>query len=304
VWAVFVKRNMVIAKYVPKARCLRPKKSFGDRIMLNLAGIKLKNPILPASGTLAYTAAYAPYLDFRKLGALVTKAVTLEPRAGNPPPRLVEVENGLINRVGLQNLGINYFLEQELPQLLTYQMPIIVNVAGATIEDYGQVVKLLDQTEKIAGIELNISCPNVQEGCLAFGSDPVLTQKVVQSARAQTNQPLIVKLTPNVEDITVIARAAVAGGADALSLINTVKATAQGISGGLSGPAIKPLALQLLKQVRKAVAVPLVGIGGITTAADVAEFRQAGATAVQIGTAALLNPWILEELAVCFLEKS
>ena len=268
--------------------------------MINLAGIFLQNRILPASGTMAYTEAYSPYLDFRKLGALVTKAVTLEPREGNPPPRLVEVENGIINCVGLQNNGLAYFLETELPVLKTYNVPVIVNVAGATEDDYSQVVSGLDTAAGVAGIELNISCPNVKEGCLAFGSDPVITERVVALVRAKTRLPLIVKLTPNVDDITVIAQAAVRGGVDALSLINTVKAEAGGVSGGLSGPVIRPLALQLLKQVRAAVAIPLIGIGGISSREDVQAFLDAGATAVQIGTAALIRPWILEELAAEF----
>ncbi|MFC1477932.1 dihydroorotate dehydrogenase [Candidatus Margulisiibacteriota bacterium] len=268
--------------------------------MVDIAGIRLRNKIMPASGTMAYTDAYAPYVDFHKLGALVTKAVTLEPRKGNPPPRLAEVENGLINCVGLQNKGVAHFLETELPRLLQYEVPVIVNAAGATEEDYCRVVELLDNAQGVAGIELNISCPNVKEGCLAFGSDPEIAQRVVSRVREKTGLPLIVKLTPNVEDITVIAKAAVAGGANALSLINTVKADANGVNGGLSGPVIKPVALKLLKEVRSAVEVPLIGIGGISSKEDVQLFLDAGAAAVQVGTAALINPWILEELAAEF----
>ncbi|MFA5928325.1 MAG: dihydroorotate dehydrogenase [Candidatus Margulisiibacteriota bacterium] len=268
--------------------------------MIDIAGIKLKNRIMPASGTMAYSEVYAPYLDYAKLGALVTKAVTLEPRIGNVPPRLVEVENGIINSVGLQNSGLQYFLAEELPRLAKYAVPVIVNVAGATMEEYGEVVKLLNCADSVSAVELNISCPNVKEGCLAFGSDPEMTRKVVALARSKTTKPLIVKLSPNVQDITVIARAAVDAGADVLSLINTVKAEAKGLSGGLSGPAIKQTALRLLKQVRGAVSIPLIGIGGIASAEDVREFLACGASAVQIGTAALVRPWILEELAEQF----
>ena len=268
--------------------------------MVEIAGLKLANPIMPASGTMAYTANYAPYLDFSKLGAIVTKAVTLEPREGNPPPRLVEVENGIINCVGLQNKGVKHFISTDLPDLLKYKVPVIVNVAGACVEDYVETVNLLDRSTGVAAIELNISCPNVKEGCMAFGSDPVMTEKVVFLVSQLTRLPLIVKLTPNVADITIIAKAAVKGGADALSLINTVKAEAKGISGGLSGPGIKPTALKLLKQVRASVAVPLIGLGGISSLADVYEFLEAGATAVQVGTAAMLRPWILEDFAKIF----
>jgi len=268
--------------------------------MVNIAGLQLANPIMPASGTMAYGESYAPYLDFSKLGAIVTKAVTLEPRGGNPPPRLVEVENGIINCVGLQNKGVKNFLDIDLLDLRKYNVPIIVNVAGACLEDYVETVRLLDQTKGVAAIELNISCPNVKQGCMAFGSDPIMTEKVVSAVRQVSKLPLIVKLTPNVEDITIIAKAAVAGGADALSLINTVKAESKGVSGGLSGPVIKPVALKLLKQVHAAVAIPLIGLGGIVSISDVQEFLDAGATAVQVGTAAMLRPWILQELAEKF----
>ncbi|MFC1596127.1 dihydroorotate dehydrogenase [Candidatus Margulisiibacteriota bacterium] len=267
--------------------------------MINLGGLKLNNIILPASGTMAYTEAYEPYLDFSCLGALVTKAVTLKPRAGNPPPRLVEVENGIINSVGLQNKGLDYFLASELPELIQYGPPVIVNVAGATEEEYGQVVKQLDQAKGVAAIELNISCPNVKEGCQAFGSDPVIARRVVAMVREKTSLPLIVKLTPNVEDITVIAKAVVAAGADVLSLINTVKAEAKGLSGGLSGPVIKETALKMVRQVRAVSDIPLIGIGGVASSEDVRQFLDAGAQAVQVGTAALLNPAILEQLARC-----
>ena len=265
--------------------------------MVNIAGLQLANPIMPASGTMAYGESYAPYLDFSKLGAIVTKAVTLEPRVGNPPPRLVEVENGIINCVGLQNKGVHHFIEVDLPFLLQYEVPVIVNVAGASLEDYVETVRLLNEASGVSAIELNISCPNVKQGCMAFGSDPLMTEKVVSSVRQVLQMPLIVKLTPNVDDITIIAKAAVAGGADALSLINTVKAESKGVSGGLSGPVIKPIALQLLRQARVAVTVPLIGLGGIASSSDVQEFLDAGAIAVQVGTAAMLRPWILEELA-------
>ena len=265
--------------------------------MINLCGIKLNNPIMPASGTMSYTDIYSPYLDHSKLGAIVTKAVTLNPREGNPPPRLVEVENGIINSVGLQNKGVDYFLEYELPKLKQYKIPIIVNVAGASVEDYVCTVQKLNKVGGVSGIELNISCPNVKEGCLAFGSDPSMTKHVVSLVREALDIPLIVKLTPNVDDIVSIALAAVEGGADSLSLINTVKAEAKGLSGGLSGPVIKPIALKLLKQVAKVTHVPLIGLGGISSHEDVEEFLKAGAIAVQVGTAALINPWVLEDLA-------
>jgi dihydroorotate dehydrogenase (NAD+) catalytic subunit len=263
---------------------------------VKIGKLKLNNPLMPASGTMAYNYAYSPYLDYSKLGAIVTKAVTFTPRSGNPPPRLVETEHGIINSVGLQNPGLDYFIKNELPKLASYGPPIIVNVAGSDLEEYCQVAERLATCYEVSAIEINISCPNVKEGYLAFGARPYLTKEVIAAVRAVFPGTIIVKLSPNVADIVPIARAAEAAGADALSLINTVKAEAKGVSGGVSGPAIRATALKLLRQTRTSVEIPLIGLGGISSAKDVQDFMAAGACAIQIGTAALIRPWIFEEI--------
>jgi dihydroorotate dehydrogenase (NAD+) catalytic subunit len=267
--------------------------------MVNLAGIQMKNPVMVASGTFGFGEEFSEYYDLNELGAIVTKSVTLKPREGNPPPRLCETPSGMLNSIGLQNEGVKVFLEKHLPFLSQFKTPIIVNVAGETIEEYVEVIKIVSKEKKIAGIELNISCPNVKRGGMTFGVDPKCTEEVVKAARAQTKLPLIAKLTPNVTDITIIAKAAVKAGADALSLINTVlgmaidvktkKPKLATITGGLSGPAIKPIAVRMVWQTAQAVKVPIIGIGGIMTAEDALEFFLAGASAVQVGTANFID---------------
>lgn len=263
--------------------------------MVNIAGIKMKNPVMAASGTFGYGEEYSELIDLNMLGAIVTKSVTLKPRKGNPPPRICETPAGMLNSIGLQNDGLKIFLEKQLPFLSQFDTPVIVNIAGENIAEYVEIAKALSKEKGISGIELNISCPNVKKGCIAFGIEPKLTKELVKAVRKSTKLPLIVKLSPNVTDITVIARAAVSAGADALSLINTVlgmaidiktkKPKLANITGGLSGPAIKPIAIRMVWQVAHAVKVPIIGIGGIMTADDAKEFFLAGAKAVQVGTA-------------------
>lgn len=263
--------------------------------MVEIAGIKMKNPVMAASGTFGFGEEYSELTDLNKLGALVTKSVTLKPKEGNPPPRICETPAGMLNSIGLQNEGLEVFLNKHLPFLSKFEVPVIVNVAGETVEEYVEVCKALSKEPKVKGIELNISCPNVQRGGMTFGVDPVLTEEIVKKVRGASNLPLIVKLSPNVTDITVIAKAAVAAGADALSLINTVlgmaidiktkKPKLKTITGGLSGPAIRPIAVRMVWQVAQIVKVPVIGLGGIMTAEDALEFFLAGASAVQVGTA-------------------
>jgi dihydroorotate dehydrogenase (NAD+) catalytic subunit len=263
--------------------------------MVDIAGIKMKNPVMVASGTFGYGEEYSELIDLNKLGAIVTKSVTLNPRPGNPPPRICETSAGMLNSIGLQNDGLKVFIEKQLPFLSKFDVPVIVNVAGETIDEYVEVSRALSREPKVRGIELNISCPNVKKGGMTFGIDPKATKELIEEVRAATKLPLIAKLSPNVTDITVIAKAAVSAGADALSLINTVlgmaidiktkKPKLATVTGGLSGPAIKPIAIRMVWQVAQVVKVPIIGIGGIMTAEDAYEFLLAGASAVQIGTA-------------------
>lgn len=264
-----------------------------------IGNLELQNPILTASGTFGYGQEMAPYMELNALGAIVCKTVTRHPRAGNAPPRTCETAAGMLNAIGLQNVGIESFIQHKLPPLQQLETPVIVNVAGESVEDFAYLIRALDGLKGVAGFELNISCPNVAHG-LDFATNPELTEEVVAHARAATALPLLAKLSPNVTDITVIARAAEAGGADALSLVNTFvgmaidvrtrKPRLSNISGGLSGPAIKPLALRAVYRCAQTVKIPLIGIGGITTAHDALEFFIAGATAVQIGTATFAHP--------------
>jgi len=264
--------------------------------MIKLAGLTLKNPVLVASGTFGFGLEYAGLVDLEKLGAVVTKTVTLNPRKGNPQPRLIEAENGLVNSIGLQNDGVSYFISQYLPRLRKIKTSLVVNIAGETVEEYALVAKALKPEKGISAIEINISCPNVDKGCMLFGQDPSLTKEVVSSVRKETGLPLIAKLTPNVDDITAIAKAALEAGADILSLINTVKHTVKipgtnrTLTAGLSGPAIKPVALKLIKEVRAAVKAPIIGMGGIMDVNDAKEFFEAGADAIAVGTATFVDP--------------
>ncbi|MBN3033018.1 MAG: dihydroorotate dehydrogenase [Candidatus Saganbacteria bacterium] len=262
---------------------------------MELAGIELKNPVMVASGTFGWGREYADYLDLNKLGAIVTKSITLLPREGNPPPRIVETPSGMLNSIGLQNEGLDYFLKEDLPFLAKFATPLIVNIAGESAEEYAELAKRLSRETAVKGIEVNISCPNVKKGGMAFGVDAGLTKEVIAAVKKATSQPIIAKLTPNVTDITVIGQAAVDAGADALSAINTLVGMAIDIetggsrlgtlTGGLSGPAIKPVAVRMVYELARAVNVPVIGIGGIMSGGDAAEFLLAGAQAVEVGTA-------------------
>jgi dihydroorotate dehydrogenase (NAD+) catalytic subunit len=281
--------------------------SVKPNLSVDIAGIRLRNPVMTASGTFGYGQEFADYLDLESIGAIITKGLSLKPKAGNPTPRIVETQGGMLNAIGLQNVGIDAFIGEKVPYLRTVDTPVIVNLYGNCLEEYGELAERLDAVPEVAGIEVNISCPNVKQGGIVFGTDPAAAYEVVKLVRDSTIKPLIVKLSPNVTDVVAMARACVDAGADALSLINTLTGMAidlqkrrpvlANITGGLSGPAIKPVALRMVWQVAKAVDVPLIGIGGIMTATDALEFILAGATAIQVGTANFLNPSAAQEIA-------
>ncbi|TSK08228.1 MAG: dihydroorotate dehydrogenase [Geobacter sp.] len=272
-----------------------------------IAGIEMRNPVMTASGTFGYGAEFADYLNLESIGAMITKGLSLKPKAGNPTPRIVETSGGMLNAIGLQNVGIDAFIEQKLPYLKNVNTPVIANLYGNTLEEYGEVANRLDGLAGVAGIEVNISCPNVKQGGIVFGTDPRAAQEVVSLVKKNTSKPLIVKLSPNVTDVVVMAKACADAGADALSLINTLTGMAidlerrrpvlANVTGGLSGPAIKPVALRMVWQVAKAVSLPIIGIGGIMTGRDALEFMLAGATAVQVGTASFLDPSAAQRIA-------
>ncbi|MFQ6044042.1 MAG: dihydroorotate dehydrogenase [Candidatus Poribacteria bacterium] len=267
---------------------------------VDIGGIEMKNPVMTASGTFGYGEEYADFVNLNRLGAIVVKGITREARLGNPPPRIVETPAGMLNAIGLQNVGVEAFIAKKLPYLSRYDVPVIVNINGEKIQDYVHLAQRLDGIKGIAGLEVNISCPNVERGGMSFGVDANLTHQIVESVRQNTNLPLIVKLSPNVTDITQIALSAESAGADALSLINTLLGMAidirtrrpmlANITGGLSGPAIKPIAVRMVWQTAKVVKIPIVGMGGIMTAEDAIEFLLAGATAIAVGTANFVNP--------------
>lgn len=269
-------------------------------MVVEIAGIKLRNPVMPASGTFGYGEEYAPFLDLEQIGAIVTKGLSLKPKAGNPTPRITETTSGMLNAIGLQNVGIDAFIQYKMPFLRTVNTPIIANFFGNTLEEYGEVARRLNDIPEIAAAELNISCPNVKQGGIVFGTDPRAASEVVTLVRKHLQKPLIVKLTPNVTDITVVARAVEEAGADAISCINTItgmsvdvhtrKPRLANCTGGLSGPAIHPIALRMVHQVVRAVSVPVIGIGGIVQPMDAIEFLIVGAKAVQVGTANFVDP--------------
>jgi len=271
-----------------------------DRLATTLCGIPLRNPVLAASGTFGYGIEFAKLVDLNQLGGLVTKGLSREPIAGNPAPRLWHTDGGMINSVGLQNVGVAAFVRDKLPKLRTYTVPVIANVFGYAIEDYLAVVERLEDAEGIAAYELNVSCPNTKEGGIFFSSDPELLSSLIGRVRRVARRPLIVKLSPNVARIEPFARAAEESGADAISLINTFVSLAIDVRtrtprigagfGGLSGPAIKPLALRMVYEAAQAVRIPIVGLGGILTGEDAAEFLIAGASAVAVGTATFVDP--------------
>lgn len=272
---------------------------------VRVGDLTFDNPVIAASGTFGFGGELAPYYDLSVLGGICTKGLTLRPRAGNPPPRVAETASGMLNAVGLQNPGIESFLEKELPRMLSYGSRIIANIAGQELCEYSELARLLDQTE-VDAVELNLSCPNVSAGCLAIGSEPHLIEEVTAACREVTDKPLWVKLTPNVTHIALCAQAAERGGADAVVLINTLLGLAVDLAterpilrnntGGLSGPAIKPVALRMVKEVYDHTDIPIVGLGGIARAEDALEFMLCGASAVQVGTASLVDPGMIFRL--------
>jgi dihydroorotate dehydrogenase (NAD+) catalytic subunit len=269
-------------------------------ISVDIGGIKLKNPVMTASGTFSYAAEFNDLMDLNRLGGIIVKGLSLEPSKGNPPPRIVETPCGMLNAIGLENVGVDAFVKDKLPFLRTLDTPVFTNIYGKSIEEYIRLAARIDAVADIAGVELNISCPNVKSGGVAFGVDPDVAENVVARVRENTAKHLMVKLSPNVTDVAMIARRVASGGADSISLINTITGMAvdlqsrtpilANITGGLSGPAIKPVALRMVWQVAGAVDIPVIGIGGIMTAEDALEFIVVGAAAVQVGTANFVNP--------------
>lgn len=269
-------------------------------LRVSLGNLTLKNPVMTASGTFGYAREFETYLNLNRLGAIVVKGLSLQPSGGNPPPRVVETPCGMLNAIGLENVGVDAFARDKLPFLQTLQTPVFTNIYGRKAEDYAALAERIEALPAVAGIEINISCPNVKAGGVAFGVDPDSAGRVVREVRRRFQRLLLVKLSPNVSDVTVIARRVEDEGADALSLINTITGMAvdvesrrpvlANITGGLSGPAIRPVALRMVWQVCRSVSVPVVGIGGILSARDALEFLIVGATAVQVGTANFVNP--------------
>lgn len=269
-------------------------------LSVNFAGIRLKNPVLTASGTFGYGEEYAEFVDLNRLGGVIVKGISLQPMIGNPPPRIWETPSGMLNAIGLENPGIDVFLRDKLPFLRQFNTAVLVNMFGYRLEDYVSVAERLDQAAGVAGIEVNISCPNVKAGGMAFGTDLTATFELLSAVRKATHLPLIAKLSPNVTDVTAFAKAARDAGCDGVSLINTLLGMAIDVrcrkprlanrTGGLSGPAIRPVAVRMVWQTAKAVDLPIIGMGGIVTAEDALEFILAGATAVAVGTANFINP--------------
>jgi len=277
-----------------------------NMLAVKIAGISLKTPVMTGSGTFGFGEEFSEFVDLNEIGAIVVKGTTLQPRSGNPGVRIAETPSGMLNCIGLENPGVEYFLADILPRISQYAAPIIVNISGSSVEEYGVLARMLD-VPGVAAIELNVSCPNVKEGGIVFGTDPASAAAVVREAKRNTKKPVIIKLSPNVTDITVMAKAVEAAGADAISLINTLIGMAIDIKtwrpilgnviGGLSGPAVKPVALRLVWQVAQVVKIPIIGMGGIMSAEDAIEFLLAGASAVAVGTANFVNPSATQEIA-------
>lgn len=269
-------------------------------LSVTIGKLKLKNPVMTASGTFGYGEEYSEFIDLNRLGAVVVKGLSLKPKDGNPPPRIIETPGGMLNAIGLQNIGLESFIKDKLPFLRRFHTPVIVNFFGDSIDEYAEAAGRLSSVEGIHGLEMNISCPNKQAGWRIFGTDPKVTSEVVRAVRKSTGLPLIVKLSPNVTDIALMARVAQDAGADAVSLINTITGLAidiktrrpklANITGGLSGPAVKPVAVRMVWEVYRAVKIPVIGMGGIMSSDDAVEFMLAGATAVAVGTANFINP--------------
>lgn len=275
-------------------------KKTNPRMAVQIGRLKLKNPVMTASGTFGYGEEYSEYVDLNRLGAIVVKGLSLQPRPGNPPPRIMETTGGMLNAIGLQNIGVDVFIEEKLPFLRKHDVTVIANIYGESYAEYQKVARKLSSVKGVHALEVNVSCPNVKRGGLSFGSDPRIAALVTRKVKEETDLPVIIKLTPNVTDITAIAVAVEKAGADAISLINTLTGMSvnlktrtphlKNITGGLSGPAIKPVALRMVWQVVKCVSIPVIGIGGIMNAGDALEFMVLGASAVQVGTANFVNP--------------
>lgn len=275
-------------------------------LSVEIAGIKFKNPVIAASGTFGFGEEFAGLIDLNQLGGIVCKTITKEPREGNPPPRIAETASGMLNSIGLQNPGYEVFVKEKLPFLRKYNANIIVSIAGKTVEEYGELAGILKSIEGISALEVNISCPNVKEGGLAFGTNPVLAAEITHGVKKNTNLPVIVKLTPNVTDIKVIAEAVEKAGADAISAINTLGAMSidiytgesriANVFAGLSGPCIRPVAVKMVYQIYETVKIPVIGIGGISSWMDAVEFFRAGASAIQVGTANFVEPRTMPQI--------
>lgn len=273
---------------------------------VNLNGLELKNPVLTASGTFGYGEEFSDYFDLSRIGGIIVKGTTIRQREGNPYPRMAETASGMLNAVGLQNKGVKYFVENIYPRIKNFDTNILINISGSTVDDYVETAEIVQELDKIPAIELNISCPNVKHGGMTFGTLPCEAAKVVEAVRKVYKKHLMVKLTPNVTDITEIARAVEGAGADSVSLINTLlgmaidsekrKPLLSTITGGLSGACVKPVALRMVWQTAKAVKIPVIGLGGISSASDAIEFLLAGASAVQVGTANFIEPAITPKI--------
>jgi len=278
----------------------------GVDLRVAIGNLELQNPVMTASGTFGYGREFVDFVHLQRLGAIVVKGISLTPRAGNPPPRVVETACGMLNAIGLENTGVERFISEKMPYLADLGVPVIVNILGDSVEEYRRIAQRLSGVPGIGALEVNISCPNVKKGGVAFGADPLMAAAVTAAVKEESQTPVIVKLSPNVTDVTVVARAVEEAGADAVSLINTLIGMAidlksrrprlANVIGGLSGPAIKPVALRMVYQVARVVRIPVIGIGGIATAEDAMEFLLAGASAVQVGTANFVNPRACEDV--------
>ncbi|MCG6910680.1 MAG: dihydroorotate dehydrogenase [Deltaproteobacteria bacterium] len=277
-----------------------------DAMQVDIGGVLLNNPVMTASGTFGYAGEFADLVDLDRLGGIIVKGLSLEPSRGNPPPRIVETTGGMLNAIGLENVGVQAFIAEKLPLLRKLPVPVFANIYGTSVEAYAELALRLESAEGVAGVEINISCPNVKAGGIAFGSDSRSAHRVVRAVRDNTKRHVMVKLSPNVTDIVAIARSVESAGADSISLINTITGMAvdactrrpvlANITGGLSGPAIKPVALRMVWQVAGQVGIPVIGVGGIMNARDAVEFLIAGASAVQVGTANFINPRATQDI--------